>query len=284
LSPVGVGAGVGMEGEATVRFRVMTNIGETDPLDLTGRVALVTGGTRGVGLGIAVGLLAAGAEVVVCGRTAPEEPITAGGRETCFVAADVRDAEQVGGLFGEIASRFGRLDVAVNNAGGSPVADAATASPRFSAAIIGLNLLAPLQVAQAANAVMQAQPDGGSIINITSVSGTRPSPGTAAYGAAKAGLINLTESLAAEWAPRVRVNAVCGGAVATENLHKGHGGDSYIESIEATVPMGRLADVADIANACLFLASPLASYISGSNLFVHGGGEVPPFLLLDHDG
>ncbi len=254
-----------------------------DPLDLTGRVALVTGGTRGVGLGITVGLLAAGAEVVVCGRTPPEDPITGGPRTAVFVTADVRDAEQVGALFAEITSRFGRLDVAVNNAGGSPVADAATASPRFSAAIVGLNLLAPLQVAQAANAVMQTQADGGSIINITSVSGTRPSPGTAAYGAAKAGLINLTESLAAEWAPKVRVNAVCGGAVATENLHKGHGGDPYIESIEATVPMGRLADVADIANACLFLASPLASYVSGSNLFVHGGGEVPPFLLLDHE-
>jgi NAD(P)-dependent dehydrogenase (short-subunit alcohol dehydrogenase family) len=256
----------------------------TDPLDLTGRVALVTGGTRGVGLGITLGLLAAGAEVVVCGRTPPDDAITRGGRTAVFVGADVRDAEQVATLFTEIASRFGRLDVAVNNAGGSPVAEAATASPRFSAAIVGLNLLAPLQVAQAANAVMQQQDDGGSIINITSVSGTRPSPGTAAYGAAKAGLINLTESLAAEWAPKVRVNAVCGGAVATENLHKGHGGDPYIESIEATVPMGRLADVADIANACLFLASPLASYVSGSNLFVHGGGEVPPFLLLDHDG
>ncbi|MGZ8765918.1 MAG: SDR family oxidoreductase [Acidimicrobiia bacterium] len=253
----------------------------TDPLDLTGQVALGTGRTRGGGLGITEGLLAAGADVVVCGRTAPAEAIAEGGREAVFVAADVRDADQIGELFAEIASRFGRLDVAVNNAGGSPVAEAATASPRFSAAIIGLNLLAPLQVAQAANAVMQMQPEGGSIINITSVSGTRPSPGTAAYGAAKAGLINLTESLAAEWAPKVRVNAVCGGAVATENLHRGHGGDPYIESIEATVPMGRLADVADIANACLFLASPLASYISGSNLFVHGGGEVPPFLLLD---
>jgi NAD(P)-dependent dehydrogenase (short-subunit alcohol dehydrogenase family) len=258
--------------------------GSTDPLDLSGRVVLVTGGTRGVGSGIAKGMLRAGAEVVICGRNAPEEPIAVGGRAALFLVADVRDADQVSSLFAELSSRFGRLDVAVNNAGGSPVADAATASPRFSAAIVGLNLLAPLQVAQAANAVMQPQSDGGSIINITSVSGTRPSPGTAAYGAAKAGLINLTESLAAEWAPKVRVNAVCGGAVATENLHRGHGGDPYIESIEATVPMGRLADVADIANACLFLASPLASYVSGSNLFVHGGGEVPPFLLLDQNG
>ena len=255
----------------------------TDPLDLSGRVVLVTGGTRGVGSGIATGMLRAGASVVICGRTAPAEPIVGGGREALFLPADVRDPDQVGSLFAELASRFGRLDVAVNNAGGSPVAEAATASPRFSAAIVGLNLLAPLQVAQASNAVMQAQAEGGSIINITSVSGTRPSPGTAAYGAAKAGLINLTESLAAEWAPKVRVNAVCGGAVATENLHRGHGGDPYIESIEATVPMGRLADVADIANACLFLASPLASYVSGSNLFVHGGGEVPPFLLLDQN-
>jgi NAD(P)-dependent dehydrogenase (short-subunit alcohol dehydrogenase family) len=267
----------------TDSFQVVTTQPADDPLDLSGRVVLVTGGTRGVGLGIAEGFLGARADVVVCGRTAPASPVAAGDREAVFLTADVRDADQVVGLFDQIASRYGRLDVAVNNAGGSPVADAATASPRFSAAIVGLNLLAPLQVAQAANAVMQGQAEGGSIINITSVSGTRPSPGTAAYGAAKAGLINLTESLAAEWAPKVRVNAVCGGAVATENLHKGHGGDPYIESIEATVPMGRLADVADIANACRFLASPLAAYVSGSNLFVHGGGEVPPFLLLDRD-
>jgi NAD(P)-dependent dehydrogenase (short-subunit alcohol dehydrogenase family) len=100
-----------------------------------------------------------------------------------------------------IEQRHGRLDLAINNAGGAPYADAATASPRFSESIIRLNLLAPLHVAQRANRTMQTQADGGVIINIASVSATRPSPGTAAYGAAKAGLLNLTSSLAVEWAP-----------------------------------------------------------------------------------
>ena len=106
---------------------------------------------------------------------------------------------------------YGRLDVLVNNAGGSPPVDAATASPRFSTSIIALNLVAPLVFSQRVNAVMQKQAEGGSIVNIASVSGLRPSPGTAAYGAAKAGLLNLTESLAVEWAPKVRVNAIAAG-------------------------------------------------------------------------
>ena len=100
--------------------------------------------------------------------------------------------DQAAALVAAAVDRHGRLDVLVNNAGGSPYVDAATASPRFLASIVNLNLLAPLYCAQAANAVMQRQEDGGSIVNIATVSGMRPSPGTAAYGAAKAGLLNLT--------------------------------------------------------------------------------------------
>jgi NAD(P)-dependent dehydrogenase (short-subunit alcohol dehydrogenase family) len=121
-----------------------------------------------------------------------EAPADSG--QTEFIAADGRDPDQVKRLVDDVVESFGRLDVAVNNAGGSPFALSATASPRFSAAIINLSLLAPLYVAQEANAVMQRQDGGGSIINITCVSGMGPSPGTAAYGASKAGLINLTQS------------------------------------------------------------------------------------------
>jgi NAD(P)-dependent dehydrogenase (short-subunit alcohol dehydrogenase family) len=110
--------------------------------------------------------------------------------------ADVRDVDQIDGVIASTTERFGRLDVLVNNAGGSPPAEAATASPRFSEAIIRLNLIAPLHFAQRANAVMQGQKEGGTIINIASVSAIRPSPGTAAYAAAKAGLLNLTQTLA----------------------------------------------------------------------------------------
>jgi NAD(P)-dependent dehydrogenase (short-subunit alcohol dehydrogenase family) len=168
--------------------------------------------------------------------------------------------------------------VVVNNAGGSPPADAATASPRFSTSIVALNLLAPLHVAQAANAVMQEQDEGGAIVNIGSVSGLRPSPGTAAYGAAKAGLINLTATLAVEWAPKVRVNCVSAGMVHTESSDLHYGDEAGVAAVAATVPLGRLADPGDVAEACLFLASPAASYISGANLVLHGGGERPAFL------
>jgi NAD(P)-dependent dehydrogenase (short-subunit alcohol dehydrogenase family) len=169
----------------------------------SGRAVLVTGGTKGLGRGIAEVFAAAGAKVLVCARNEPAGPPPGE-----FVAADLRDPEQAAGVVDAIADRFGRLDVVINNAGGSPPAEAATVSPRFIEKIVSLNLLAPFYVAQRANHVMQQQDDGGVIVNIGSLSGTRPSPGTSAYGAAKAGLANLTQSLAMEWAPKVRVNLV----------------------------------------------------------------------------
>jgi NAD(P)-dependent dehydrogenase (short-subunit alcohol dehydrogenase family) len=110
------------------------------------------------------------------------------------------------------------------------------------------------------------------------VSGTRPSPGTAAYGAAKAGLLNLTQTLAVEWAPKVRVNAVTAGMLRTEQAHLHYGDEEGIARVAATVPLGRLGEPREVGNVCLFLASPLASYVSGAHLLVHGGGERPAFL------
>jgi NAD(P)-dependent dehydrogenase (short-subunit alcohol dehydrogenase family) len=243
-------------------------------IELHGRVALVTGGSRGIGRGIVERFLAAGASVMTCGRTEPDD-LPAG---AAFTTADVREPDQVDALVTATVARFGRLDVLVNNAGGSPPADAATASPRFSTAIVTLNLLAPLFCAQRANAVMQQQDDGGAIVNIASVSGTRPSPGTAAYGAAKAGLISLTQSLAVEWAPKVRVNAVTAGLIRTEQSHLHYGDEAGVARVAATVPLERMGEPADVGDACLYLASPLARYVSGSNLVVHGGGEKPAFL------
>ncbi len=251
----------------------------TSQLDLGGKVALVTGGGRGVGRGITERLLGAGADVLICGRKPPETLPAAGGRTARFVAADVRDVEQVERVVAAAVEAFGRLDILVNNAGGSPYADAATASPRFAASIIQLNLVAPLWLAQRANTVMQAQPEGGTIINIASVSGTRPSPGTAAYGAAKAGLINLTQTLAVEWAPKVRVNAIVAGLIRTEHAAEHYGDEAGIAAVAATVPLGRLAAPEEIGDLCLFLASPLASYVTGAALHAHGGGERPAFLI-----
>ncbi len=255
-----------------------------DPLDFGGRVVIVTGGGRGIGRGITEAFLRAGADVMVCGRTELADDAVPGApdhggtvRRAGFVVADLRDPEQASMLVAATVERFGRLDVLVNNAGGSPNADAATASPRFSASIVSLNLLAPLSCAQAANLVMQEQEDGGSIVNIASVSGLRPSPGTAAYGAAKAGLVNLTQSLAVEWAPKVRVNALSAGLVATDAADDHYGGPEGMAAVAATVPLGRFGTPEDMAGICLFLASPLAAYVTGANLVAHGGGERPAF-------
>ncbi len=243
-----------------------------------GRTVIVTGGTRGIGRGIAERFLAAGADVFVCGRSAPEELPAAEGRVATFIPADVRMPEQAQAVVDAALTATGRLDVLVNNAGGSPSAEAATASPRFSAAIIDLNLTAPLNFAQAAHATMEAQDAGGCILNIASVSGLRPSPGTAAYGAAKAGLLNLTRSLAVEWAPKIRVNAIAAGLIQTELSHLHYGDEAGLARVAATVPLGRLGTPGDVAEACLFLASPQAGFISGAVLEVHGGGERPAFL------
>jgi NAD(P)-dependent dehydrogenase (short-subunit alcohol dehydrogenase family) len=242
-------------------------------LDLTGAVAVVTGGSRGVGLGISRALAEAGARVIACGRTVPQ---TSPGFE--FEACDVRDADQVEGLLAAVRQRHGRLDIVVNNAGGAPHSPAAEASPRLHAKVVELNLLAPLIVAQAANAVMQAQESGGSIVMISSVSGHRPSPGTAAYGAAKAGLDSLTATLAVEWAPKVRVNSVVAGLVRTEQAHLHYGDPDGVARVARTIPLGRLAEPVEIGRCVAFLASPLASYVSGATLLAHGGGERPAFL------
>ncbi|MGN9787530.1 SDR family oxidoreductase [Nonomuraea sp. ZG12] len=251
-------------------------------IDYAGRAVLVTGGTKGIGQVIARTFLAAGADVLVCGRNSPDTPATtdgtvlptASGRTARFVAADVRDPAAAVRLVEQAVELLGRLDVLVNNAGGSPDADAATVSPRFVERVVALNLLAPFYVAQPANRVMRSQATGGSIINIGSVSGVHPQPGTAAYSAAKAGLLTLTRALALEWSPKVRVNHITAGPMASAY------GEDGGAAVAGVIPMGRTAVPADVANACLFLASDLASYLTGADLAVHGGGEYPARYLV----
>jgi NAD(P)-dependent dehydrogenase (short-subunit alcohol dehydrogenase family) len=240
--------------------------------DFTGRTVLVTGGTRGIGAGIAVAFLAAGADVAVCARHEPAK-IPAAGREAFFVRADVRDPAEVDRLITEVTGRTGRLDVLVNNAGGTPTAMVADAPPRLHAKIIELNLVAPLLLSRRAYLVMRDQPDGGAIIMIGSTSGVRPSPGTAAYGAAKAGLHQLSACLAAEWAPDVRVNTVIVGLADSGEASAHYGGPAGLAAVATTVPVGRVAAPQDVAQACLYLAAP--SYVTGASLLVHGGGETP---------
>ena len=228
------------------------------------RTVLITGGTRGLGRGLAEAFTALGDQVVVCGRNPGDGP----GR---FVACDVRDPESVDALVAAVLAHEGSLDVVINNAGGSPPALVAETSPRFHEKVIALNLTAPLFVARAARRAMTS----GVILNIGSVSQVRPAPGTAAYAAAKAGLTTLTRALALEWAPDVRVNQVTVGLLETETAADTYGEDRG--AVAATVPMGRLATPADVAAACIMLASPELAYVTGADLFVDGGGEVPAF-------
>jgi len=124
---------------------------------------------------------------------------------------------------------------------------------------------------------MQQQESGGAIVNVSSISALRPSPGTAVYGAAKAGLDSLTRSLAIEWAPRVRLNAINVGLCRTAHTDDHYGGDASAAAIERTIPLGRMAEPAEVGQVAAFLASDLASYVSGATIECHGGGEPPVF-------
>ncbi|MBK8630996.1 MAG: SDR family oxidoreductase [Sphingomonadales bacterium] len=249
-------------------------------IDLHGQCAIVTGGTRGLGRVIAARLAQAGCSVVVCGRKAPDF-LPDGVR---FEAADVRDPDQAKAFVDGVAAAHGRLDILINNAGGSPAAKAEEGSPRFIDAILKLNLVGPLYLAQASHAHM-AKAGRGSIVNIASVSGIRPSPGTAVYGAAKAGLLNLTQSLAQEWGPQgIRVNAIIAGLMATETADFTYGDAEAQAAVGRSMPLQRMGAGDDLAGAVLWLCSDLASWVSGARINVDGGGERPYFLDLVKGG
>ncbi|MER5444295.1 SDR family oxidoreductase [Streptomyces sp. NPDC002766] len=237
-------------------------------MDWDGKVAVVTGGTRGVGAGIARAFAEAGAQVVICARRPPEVPLK--GAE--FMPLDLRDADAVHDFFAALA----RVDVLVNNAGGTPYRRLTEADAHRHARVIELNLVAPLTASLAAYGHLRRS--RGSVVMIGSVSGGRPSPGSAAYGAAKAGLESLARSMAVEFAPEVRVNTLVVGMVRTELSHLHYGGEEGVEAVSRTVPLGRLATPADVGAAAVFLASDAAAYITGASLLVHGGGERPAFL------
>jgi len=243
---------------------------------LDGKVALVTGGTRGLGRDIASLLAGQGCKVMVCGRNEPE----ALPDNVKFLATDIRDADAASQLVEDTVSEYGKLDILVNNAGGSPASDAATASPRFADAIMGLNLMAPYYLSRASHPHLKKS-DNGSIINIGSVAGIRPAPGTAIYGAAKAGLMSLTQSLAQEWGKSgIRVNAIIVGLAETENAEATYGDAEAQAAVAKSLPLGRMCRGEDVAKAVCYLASPAAQYVSGARLNVDGGGEKPYFLDL----
>ena len=245
-----------------------------DDFKLDGKVAVVTGSGQGIGRGIAWGLAEAGCDVVINARRKEDLEITATGveergRKALIFDADIRDnSETLGDL---VIDSFGSLDIWVNNVGGSDEKKTRTlidTPDDIFRRQLELNLTTAFQGAKAAAKRMES---GGAIVNISSGAGMRGSPFTGPYAAAKAGMLNMTETLAIELAPKIRVNAVSPGPVVTEAFAEVLGADGAEEEIAATIPLGFLGTPDDIAAAVVFLSSSASRWITGRNLLVAGG-------------
>ena len=247
-------------------------------LNLKSKSIVVTGGTKGIGIEITKSFLKQNAKVFVLARQKPKKLIQAKGNKAIFIECNIRDIDSLDFAVKEIKSRSKSIDVLVNNAGGAPLVNAISASNKFHEAIIDLNLSAPLNVSQRFAKIMMKQKTISNIINISSVTANRPTPGSAAYGAAKGGLVNLTKTLAVEWAPKIKVNCIVVGYIETENSIVHYGSKKEINKISKNIPMKRMGKPSDIANACLFFVSDLSEWITGASLDVHGGGEKPSYL------
>lgn len=267
------------------------NVGDAMSLfDLEGRVAIVTGGSQGLGRGIAHALADAGADIVIIARL-PEavtqgserphasvdlvvEELRGKGRKALGITADVREEGQVNGFVEKAISEFGRVDILVNNAGGS-WGETFTKGPILE---IGshdmmeayrLNVVSTFLCSRAVAPAMLEQ-GRGAIVNIASITGQGPCPGQSSYGAAKAAVISLTQTMASEWAPAIRVNAVAPSLV--ETPHRAKGGSGSVEAtMLSTTPLARVGMVEEHSAAVAFLASDAAGYVTGTVLDVNGG-------------
>jgi len=249
--------------------------------DLGNKVAIVTGAGRGIGKAIALGLVDAGADVVVCARTATDieataEEVKAKGRKALAVPTDVRAGDQVSNLVEKSVAEFGRIDILVNNAGGSFIADTMDLSEGGWDAIVRENLKSVFLCSKAVGKVMIDQKEGN-IVNIASVAGITGYSLNAPYGAAKAGIINFTKTLAVELAPyNIRVNAIApgvitsGGLLELLNMELGQASEKG-EDLPLSVPLGRCGKPEDIAGGVIYLVSDASSYVTGQTLIIDGG-------------
>lgn len=244
---------------------------------LPGKVALVTGGSRGIGRAIALGLAEAGADVVLASRKLPDlqavaQEISQMGRRALAVPANVRHLPEIDSLVKKSLEEFGHIDVLVNNAGTNPVFGSVfNIDERAWEATIGLNLKGYFFLSQAVGKIMRDK-GGGNIINIASQSGFRPGLGTGVYSISKAGVIMLTQVLAQEWGQyNIRVNAIAPGIVRTRFSEAMWKNPVLAEEAVNNTALGRIAEPEEIVNAALFLASEASSYMTGQILLLDGG-------------
>tara|TARA_B100000686_G_C16533557_1_gene833607 strand:+ start:90 stop:854 length:765 start_codon:yes stop_codon:yes gene_type:complete len=247
-------------------------------INLKNKSVVVTGGTKGIGAEITKTFLRHDAKVFILARQKPKRSIQVKGNKAIFIECDIRNIKSLDTAVKKIKKDSKSINVLINNAGGAPLANAISASNRFHEAVIDFNLNAPLNVSQRFAKIMMKQKTISNIINISSVTANRPTPGSAAYGAAKGGLINLTKTLAVEWAPKIKVNSIVVGYIETENSIVHYGSKKEISKVAKTIPMKRMGKPTDVANACLFFVSNLAEWVTGAALEVHGGGERPGYL------
>jgi 7-alpha-hydroxysteroid dehydrogenase len=251
-----------------------------DRFSLAGSVAVVTGAGKGIGRGIALGFAEAGADVVCAARTAADieavaEAVRERGRRALAVPTDVLRTGDLEHLVAATLAEFGRLDVLVNNAGGSPPRAALDTSEAFFERALRFNVTSAFLLSKLAAPVMVDTAGGGAVVNISSRSSDMVQTAFVAYGAGKAALNMMTRNLAAELAPRVRVNAISVGGVATESLDVVLTDEHLRRTFEENTPMRRPGTPEDIACAALYLASPASSWVTGKVIQVDGGTEAP---------
>ncbi|HVN38884.1 MAG TPA: glucose 1-dehydrogenase [Myxococcota bacterium] len=253
-----------------------------DAFRLTERVVLVTGSGHGIGRAIALAYADAGANVVCAARTQAEidetvELVRARGREALAVPCDVLHTEQLEALLAATLERFGRLDVLCNNAGGALPRPALALSERAFEKIVRFNLTSPFLLTRLAVPRMVESAGGGAVVNISSGASTLAVGGMAAYGSAKAGLNQLTRILAAEFAPKVRVNAIVVGQIDTPGASSALSPEMK-RQVASNIPMKRIGAPDDVAACALYLASPASGWVTGHSFSVDGGvgaGSVP---------
>ncbi len=248
-----------------------------DRFRLTDAVAVVTGAGRGIGAGTALGLAEAGADVVISARSEEQlkevaARIEAVGRKAVVVPADLNDLDALAALAEVAVEAFGHLDIVVNNVGGAMPRALLDTSPGFLERAFHFNVTTAHVLTRAAVPLM-LEHGGGSIVNISSAAGRTSGRGLAAYGTAKAALSHLTRLSAADLAPRIRVNAIAVGSVATSALEVVLTDDNLRRTMEDATPLHRLGEPEDIAAAVVYLCSPAGSYITGKVLEVDGGIE-----------